>query len=120
MLEVAVTPAADSFEVRRVGEEFVAGGYVNSLAVEGDATKAAVPPAALPVDIGFIPIDGLADRSIVEIDQVNTAVTVALVAAANNGGRYEFQKLFRTVRLRVRGFCNERDSLKRRSSNVTP
>ena len=74
----------------------------------------------MPVDIGFVPVDGLADRSIVEVDQVDAAVTLSLMAAANNRGRKEFQKLFRTVRLKVRGFCNDRDSLKRESPNVTP
>ncbi|HEX5765502.1 MAG TPA: hypothetical protein VFY27_08030 [Woeseiaceae bacterium] len=38
VLEVAVAPAPDPLEVRRVGEEFIAGRDVERLPVERDAT----------------------------------------------------------------------------------
>jgi hypothetical protein len=111
VLEVAVAPAPDPLEVRRVGEEFVAGRDVDRIPVERYAPETAIPAAAMPVYVGGVPIECLADGPIVEVDQIDAAVTFSLMAAAYYGGRDEFQKLFRTVRLKVRGFCNESDLL---------
>jgi hypothetical protein len=111
VLEIAVTPAPDPLEVRRVGEKFVTRRDVDRFPVECDAAKAAIPAAAMPVDVGGVPVEGLADGPDVKIDQVYAAVTFSLLAAADDRGCNEFQKLFRTVRLIVRGFCNESDRL---------
>jgi hypothetical protein len=111
VLEIAVAPAPDPLEIRRVGEELVARRDVDGLPVERDAAKAAIPAAAMPVNVGGVPVERLANGPGVEIDQIDAAVTFSLLAAADDGGRDEFQKLFRTVRLIVRGFCSERDLL---------
>ena len=71
-------------ELRRIGEELVACRDVDDLAVEGDAAQAAVPAAALPVDVRRVPVDDLADLARVEVDQVDAAMALALVAAAHH------------------------------------
>ena len=43
VLEVGVAPGADRAEIRRVGEELVARGDVDDVAVEGDAAQARGP-----------------------------------------------------------------------------
>ena len=92
MLEIGIAPGAEPAEVRRVGEELVARGDVDDLAVEGDAAQAAIPAAALPVDVGRVPVDDLADLAPVEVDQVDAAMALALVAAAHHRGRDELQR----------------------------
>ena len=95
MPEVRVAPRSDQLEVRRVGEELVARGDVDDLAVEGDAAQAAVPAAALPVDGGRVPVDDLPHVPSLEVDEVHAAVALALVAAADDGRRDELHGALR-------------------------
>ena len=57
---------------------------INSVTVEGDAAKPAIPAAAVPIDVDSIPVDDLPHRLLFDINQVNTAVTLALMAASHN------------------------------------
>ena len=79
-------------EIRRVREQLVARGDVDDLAVERDAAQAAVPAAALPIDVRGIPVDDLADIARLEVDQVDATMALALVAAAHHRRRDELQR----------------------------
>ena len=91
VLQVAVTPGADAAKLRGISKQFVTGGDVDGVSIEGDAAQSAVPAAALPVYVGFVPVDGLHHGLILRIDQVNASVALPLLAAANDGSRYKFQ-----------------------------
>ena len=52
--------------------------------VEGDAAQAPVPAAALPVDVGGVPVEHLLDLARLEVDQVDAAVALALLAATHD------------------------------------
>jgi hypothetical protein len=85
MLQVGVAPGAQALEVRAEAEQLVAGGDVNLLTIDGDATQAAVPAASLPVDAGGVPVDGLRGPAAVEVDQEYAAMALTLATAAHHG-----------------------------------
>ena len=60
------------------------------IAVERYSAQATIPAAALPVDIRLVPVDGLPDLAILEVDEVDATVALALVTAAHNRGRDQF------------------------------
>lgn len=109
MFEKRAAPGADGFEVGGVGEQFVAGGNIDSVAVERDAAQAAVGAAALPVDVGGVPVDRLVDRLPFEVDQIYAAVALALLASANDRACDKLDYMppnpFRKVNQIVRGRC---------------
>ena len=78
-------------ELRRIGKELVARRDVDRITVEGNAAQATVPAAALPVDPGGVPVEFLAHLARIEVDQVDAAVALALVAAAHHRSRDELQ-----------------------------
>ena len=90
MPQVRVAPGSEQPEVGRVGEELVARRDVDHLAIEGDAAQAAIPAAALPVDVGGVPVDGLPDLAPLEVDEVHATMAFALVAAADHRGGDQF------------------------------
>jgi len=89
MTQIGISPGTDEFKSRRVGKQFVAGGYVNSLSIEGDTTQPPVPAAPLPVNVSLVPVYGLHDGSCIQVNQVDAAVALTLVAAPDNGCRDE-------------------------------
>jgi len=128
MLQVAVAPGTDAVKVRRIRKQLVAGGDVNGLAIERDTAQAPVPAAPAPVNVRSVPVDGLCDRLPFDIDQVDAAVALALVTAANDRRCYKLndwcppisvrdQKRLRRFRLIVRGRCSVRSLRQRGSPN---
>ena len=96
VLEIRIPPGAGGPEVRREREELVAGGDVYEPAVERDAAQAAIPAAALPVDVALVPVDRLPDRAVLEVDQIYAAVALTLLAATDDRGRDELHCVDRT------------------------
>ena len=61
----------------------------------------------MPIDVDSIPVDHLLDRLLLEVDQINTAVTLTLLAAPDNRTcdelDYRVPNPFRRVSQIVRG-----------------
>jgi hypothetical protein len=93
MAQERVAPGAHGLEIGRVRKQFVAGGDIDEVAVERDAAQAAVPATPLPVDVRRVPVDRLTDVALLEIEQVNTAVTLPLTAATDDRGRNQFHEV---------------------------
>ena len=83
MLEVWAVPGVNKPEIRRERKKVIAGCDINGLAIKCDTAQAPVAAEAVPLDIRGIPIERLAGRLRVEVDQVQAAVTVTPAAAAN-------------------------------------
>jgi hypothetical protein len=84
VFEERAAPGIDEFEVRRIGEKFIAGGDVNPVVVECDASQTTIRAAALPIDICRVPVDNLLYRLFFNVYQVDTAVTLALLTATDD------------------------------------
>jgi hypothetical protein len=70
-----------------IREQLIACGDVDRLTVERDAAQATIPAAALPVNVRFVPVDGLPDLAFLEVYQVDATVALALVTASHYGRR---------------------------------
>jgi len=90
VFQVAVAVRVFDFKIAVVAKEFIAGGDVDVIAVESDSTQTAICAAAFEIDTAGIPVDVLFAALRFKIDRIDTAVTLALLAATNNGCRYEF------------------------------
>lgn len=107
VLQERVAPGIDFLETRGVSEQLVARRNEYPVPVERDPAQAAIPAASLPVDIDRVPVDRLPDLLLLEIDQVDAAVALALPAATDDGSGdepdYVPPNLFLSVSQNVRG-----------------
>jgi len=90
VLQIAIAPGITDLEVAVVTEQFVTARNINIIAIEANASQAAVCATAFEIDATGIPVDMLFTVLILEINRKNAAVALALLAAAHNGGRDEF------------------------------
>ncbi len=100
--QIGVAPGADQAEIGSVGKQLVARGDVDDVAIEGDAAQPAVPAASLPVDRGRVPVELLADRLALEIEQVHATMAFALVAASYHRRGDKLHAIVRTGHTRAR------------------
>ena len=84
MLEITIAPRPDQPEVGCIGEELVACGDVDGLAVELDPPEATVPAAALPVDAHRVPVEDARGPVEAEVHEVDATMAFALAAAAHD------------------------------------
>jgi hypothetical protein len=107
MLQVWVTPGIQQLEFRRECQQAITRGDVERVAIKRDTTQAAVATAAVPLDIGSIPVEQPANRLLFQVNQVQTTVALALLAAADyragNKRGYVSPNPFLRVSQRVRG-----------------
>ena len=89
VFQVTVAVRMLDFKIAVIAKEFIAGSDVDVIAVESDSAQTAIRTAAFKIDTAGIPVDMLLAGLRLEIDRVDTAVTLALLAATNNGCRYE-------------------------------
>jgi hypothetical protein len=87
MFQVRTTVGTDHLKFRRVHEKLIAGGNVNFVAIEGDTSQPAVPTSSLPIDVAGVPVYGQGGLSLINIDQIYAAMTLALVASPYNRTR---------------------------------
>ena len=90
MLQVTVFKRLFDLEVTVVTKQFVTRSHVNIVAVEGNSTQAAVSAPALEIDITRIPVDVHIAGLSFEIHGVDSAMALALLAAADHGCCNEF------------------------------
>ncbi len=92
MLEVGIAPRSDLFELLIEGEQFIARRDIDGVTVERDTAQATITTAALPVNVGSIPVYRLQDLLLPEVDQIDAAVALRLLRATDNGCCYEFDQ----------------------------
>ncbi len=89
VLQITVRTGSPDFEAAIKMKKFVAGGDIDIVVSECNTPQAPVAAAAFEVYIGLVPVDMLHDLLFLEIDCIHATVTLALLAAAHNGGRNE-------------------------------
>ena len=102
------------FESGRVSKELIAGRDVNGVVIERNTTQAAIGAATVPVNVRGIPVNNLSDATLLEVEQVDATVAVALLGTANDRGCEKLcvyqppPKPFLTVSQIVRGRSSAR------------
>src|SRR3990167_1878696 len=85
VLQIGVAVRSDDLEILVKGKELVACRDVNEILKDTDAAKPAIGAAPFKVDAAIIPVKQLLADIPVEINEIKTAMTVALIGAADNG-----------------------------------
>ena len=85
VFEVGAAIRRELIERVVVYEKFVARGDKYPIAIKRDASKTPIPTSTLPINVPRIPIYCPQYAFVVQIDQVNATVALALTAATNDG-----------------------------------
>lgn len=121
VFEEGAAPRINQLEIGCIREEFVAGRYVNPVTVERDTSQTTIGTTPLPVNVSSIPVDGLFDSLVFEVEQINTTMAFTLATAADDRAcdepDYLLPNPLRTVNQIVRGRSCARMRLKRGSLN---
>jgi len=87
MLEIAVTKRSCAVELPVVAEEFIAGRDEDVITVKRDSAQASVGTTAFEVDAAGIPVDYLPAVAFLKVDDVDTTMAFALLAASDDRRR---------------------------------
>ena len=90
VFQITISIRVLDFKIAVIAKEFITGSDINVIAVECDSAQTPIRTAAFEIDTAGIPVDVLFAGLRFETDRIDTAVTLALLAATYYGCRYEF------------------------------
>src|SRR5690606_16140560 len=85
VLQIRISKGALDASLGIEDEQFIAGGDVDVIAVDGDAAQPAIAASPGPVDVDVVPVHQPTVPAGFEVHEVDAAMAFALMRRTNNG-----------------------------------